>query len=287
MCRVLLVAAGSSTLALSPAWAADPKEEKAAFDPAKAQDSGVGMPTPYDKFLALDAAMTSSKVDWGQTFRKVAVDLDSDAFTDKDVAIPLALGIRIADGVMAVKARDAEMLNKCASDIEKLAKKLDIPDSELTRARAVRAAANKGEWLSVFMELAFFQQDIMKKIEDKEHAARGSLLVMAGWMEGARFTTTVVSDNYSPPVSNILREPLLARGLKDKLAALPANIKSAPAVAKFAEALPKIEAILTIPLDGTISKENVAELNRLATEAVKGVVAPASASASASASVAP
>jgi len=157
----------------------------------------------------------------------------------------------------------------------------------LTRARAVRAAANKGEWLSVFMELAFFQQDIMKKIEDKEHAARGSLLVMAGWMEGARFTTTVVSDNYSPPVSNILREPLLARGLKDKLAALPANIKSAPAVAKFAEALPKIEAILTIPLDGTISKENVAELNRLATEAVKGVVAPASASASASASVAP
>jgi len=131
MCRVLLVAAGSSTLALSPAWAADPKEEKAAFDPAKAQDSGVGMPTPYDKFLALDAAMTSSKVDWGQTFRKVAVDLDSDAFTDKDVAIPLALGIRIADGVMAVKARDAEMLNKCASDIEKLAKKLDIPASSL------------------------------------------------------------------------------------------------------------------------------------------------------------
>jgi hypothetical protein len=252
------------------------KEDKAPFDPKKAEDAGVGMPTPYDKFLALDAALTNAKVNWGQVFRKVAVDVDPDAFTDKEVVIPMVLGIRIADGVMAIKALDAEMLNKCAADIEKLAKKLNIADSELGRARAVRAAANKGEWLKVFMELGFFQQDIMKKIEDKEHTDRGTLLIVCGWMQGARYTTTVVGENYSPAVSNILREPLLARALKDKVEKLSDKTKSNPSVVKLREVLPKVESILTIPIEGTISKENVAEINRLSTEVVKAALgAPA------------
>lgn len=251
------------------------KDEKAPFDPKKAEDAGVGMPTPYDKFLALDQALTASKVNWGQVFRKVAVDIDPDAFTDKEVVIPMVLGIRIADGVMAIKALDAEMLNKCAADIEKLAKKLNIAESELGRARAVRAAANKGEWLKVFMELGFFQQDIMKKIEDKEHTNRGTLLIVCGWMQGARYTTTVIGENYSPAISNILREPLLARALKAKVENLSGNVKETPTVAKLREVLPKVETILTIPLDGTISKENVAEINRLATEVVKSALGPA------------
>jgi hypothetical protein len=101
------------------------------------------MPTPYDKFLALDQLVPSGEINWGQTFRKVAVDIDPDQFTDKDTVIPMVLGVRIADGVMAVKARDVELLNKAASDIETLAKRMGVPDSDLNRARAVRAAANK------------------------------------------------------------------------------------------------------------------------------------------------
>ncbi len=275
--RLLLLLGGFAPCLL---FAAD-KDEKAPFDPKKAQDAGVGMPTPYDKFLALDQALTDSKVNWGQVYRKVAVDIDPDAFTDKEVVIPMVLGIRIADGVMAIKALDAEMLNKCAADIEKLAKKLNIADSELGRARAVRAAANKGEWLKVFMELGFFQQDIMKKIEDKEHSNRGTLLIVCGWMQGARYTTTVVGENYSPAVSNILREPLLARALKEKVENLSGNIKDVPSVARLREVLPKVETLLTIPLDGTISKENVAEINRLATEVVKAALAAPDASTSA------
>jgi hypothetical protein len=84
--------------------------EKAPFDPTKAKDAGVGMPTPYDKFIALDQVLTKTKVDWPQVFRKVAVDIDPDKFTDKDVAVPMILGVRIADGVMAIKAKDAELL---------------------------------------------------------------------------------------------------------------------------------------------------------------------------------
>src|SRR5206468_3111428 len=218
--------------------------------------------------------LTKTKVNWQQIFSKVAVDIDPDAFTDKDVAVPMILGVRIADGVMAIKAKDAELLNKCATDIEKLAKKLNVSDSELGRARAVRAAANKGEWLKVFMELGFFQQDIMKKIEDKEHSARGTLLITSGWMQGARYTSSVVADHYSAAAANILREPLLAKALKEKVEGLPEKIKETPSVAKLREALPKVEQLLNIPLDGTISKENVAEINRLTTEVIQTALGP-------------
>jgi len=246
-------------------------EEKAPFDPSKAKDAGVGMPTPYDKFIALDQVLTKTKVNWPQTFRKVAIDIDPDAFTDKDV-VAMILGVRIADGVMAIKAKDAELLNKCASDIEKLAKKLGVSDADLGRARAVRAAANKGEWLKVFMELGFFQQDIMKKIDEPEHATHGTLLIVTGWMQGARYTTTVIDENYSPETSNLLREPLLARALNEKVGSLPADLQSKPLVAKLRDVLPQIEKILNVPRDGAISKEDVEQLNKLATEAVKAAM---------------
>jgi len=252
------------------------QEEKAAFDKKNAKDGGVGMPTPFDKFIALDQVLPEGKINWGQVFRAVAVDVDPDALNDKEIAIPMVLGIRIADGVMAIRARDAELLNKAASDIEKLAKKLGVTDGDLGRAREVRAAANKGEWLRVFMELGFFQQDIMNKIENKEQATRGTLLIVSGWLQGARYTSTVVADNYSAETSNYLREPLLARALKDKVEKLPANVTGSPLVTKLREMLPKMEKILDIPLEGSISKENVAELNRLCTEVVKAAMTASS-----------
>ena len=88
-------------------------------------------------------------------------------------------------------------------------------DADLGRARSVRAAANKGEWLKVFMELGFLQQDIMKKIDSPEQSNHGTLLIVTGWMQGARYTSTVIDENYSPETSNLLREPLLAKALKD------------------------------------------------------------------------
>src|SRR5205814_166210 len=97
--RGLIFAAVSLCLVTGPAIAAE-SDEKAPYDPTKAKDAGVGMPTPYDKFLALDQVLTKTKIKWDDTFRKVAVDVDPDSFTDKDVAVPMILGVRIADGVM-------------------------------------------------------------------------------------------------------------------------------------------------------------------------------------------
>lgn len=252
--------------------AAIAEEEKAAFSKSSAKDGGIGMPSPYDKFLALEEVLSKVSVDWGKEARTVAKSVDSEKFKDLEVGVPLALGVRVADGVMTVKAKDAEQLNKCAADIEKLAKKLGVTQAELGRAREVRTAANKGEWLKVFMELAFFQQDIMRKVADEKNPARGILMISAAWLQGARYVANVVDQNFSPTTSNILREPVLVKNLAERIQSLPDSVKGAPKVKSLSQALSKIAALVDIPQDGSISKENVEKIKTLCSETVDEIL---------------
>ena len=255
----------------TPTFAED-AQPKAVFDKEKSQSAGLGMPSPLDKFLAIDIVL-KGKVNWKKAYTENSEKLDPDKFTDKEVGIPLALGIRIADGVMAVKAHDAELLNQCANDIEKLAKQMGIADSELRRARDVREAANRGEWLRVFMDLAFFQQDIMRLIKTGENETRGTLLIAAGWIQGARYTSKVILADYSPELSNILREPLLAKALIAEVAALPPQLQKNPQVAHLRDdVLPLVYSIVNVKIDEPITRDRLIALEKTATQFVRKAV---------------
>ncbi len=243
------------------------------FDRKSAVDGGLGMPTPYDKFIALDQALGKTAVNWKQYFSKTKVDVDVDEIGETKVALPTLLGFRISDGVMAIKAHDAELLNKCASDIEAMAKKLGVGDGELGRAKKIRSTANAGEWLKVFMELGFLQQDIMKTLDRSENKAQGTLVIVAGWLQGARYVTSVIKDNYSPTNSNFLREPMLVDALVAKLKTLPDDTKSSPVVDKMLSSLQEIKGIVDIKMDGSIPAEKVDRMKVLATEVVTAALA--------------
>jgi len=190
---------------------------------------------------------------------------------DLDVAVPAALGARIADGVLAVKARDAEALNAAAADIEKLAKLLGVPDDDMARAKKVRAAANAGKWLEVFMELGFLQLKIMQNLESA--GPRGDVLIIAGWMQGARYTTAVIIDNYSPENSNFLREPKLAEALMKVAEKLPAATKSSPIGTALLAGLPRMHKLIDIALTGSIPLEGVKEMHDYSTKVIQTIVA--------------
>lgn len=260
-------AAAGMALALAAALAAGTLRaqdaEKAPFDPSQAEQAGLGMPSPYDKFLGLALLAEGGEIDWKGTFNAVSADIDPDAWSDEDVAIPLVLGLRIADGIMAIQARDAEFLGQCASDIEKLAPKLGVGDAELERARRVRTHANEGDWLKVFMELGFLQQDILQTLAGDERN-RGDLVIASGWMQGARYTTLIISDNYSDEASNILREPMLVQAMITKLESQPEAVKDNPAVASLLAALPPIQRIVDVELDAPIPPDDIAEVRELA-----------------------
>lgn len=269
-CRIALLALlTGASFAQTPAPKAP---DNPAIDPTKAVDKGIAMPTPLDKFLALTLVVQTKEIDWLGTFNAIAVDIDPDQFTDLEVQVPQVLGVRIADGVMAVQAKDAEMLGKAAADIEKLAAKLKVPEGDLARARKARSMANEGKWLDVFRELGFLQQDIMQKLEQNPKDPGSTLLMVAGWVQGSRYTSQLIGDNYSDASSNILREPLLVEALIKKTADLPDAVKKAPSVAKIIAELPKMKKIVDVKIDQPIKKESVAELSKLSTGCVKAIL---------------
>jgi len=248
-------------------------QDKASFDPGKAEVAPLGLPSPYDKFLGLDQVLSLDYKDWKAIYDEIGKDVDASGYKDEsDVA--LALGTKIADGVMTIKARDVEGLNSCSEQIESLAKKLGVKDDEMSRAKTVRAHANKGEWLQVFMELGFLQTDIMKSLRASGNTTRRSLIISAGWMQGLQYTSYVINKHYSANASNYLREPVLVKALQADLAALPASVKESPKVAQIIKELPGIYDAVNIALDGSISKENVEKLLKSSGDIVSKIVTP-------------
>lgn len=244
---------------------------KAPFNPSQAQSSRLPLPSPYDKMLAIEVAAKGKKIQWGKIYDAVAVDVDANSCPDKTSAA-LALGVKIADGLVAVKSQDVEKLNSCATQIESIAKKLGAGDEELKRARLVRENANKGKWLDVFLELGFLQADIMKILNRDENASDRKLIIASGWMQGARHITYYLIENYDPDISNVLREPLLVGELSKEIKGLPAETLAHPRVKTLPPAFDKALPLVSIGKDQAVSKENVAKLKAIGDGAVKSAL---------------
>ncbi len=234
-------------------------QEKAAFDPKKAEIAPLGLPSPFDKFLGLDQTLHLTKADWKAAYDEISRFVDASKLSNESDAA-LALGVKIVDGVMAIKARDVNGLNDCSRQIEDIAKKLGVTPEEMSRAKVVRGHANKNEWLQVFMELGFLQTDIMKSLRAGSNAKRRPLIISGGWMQGLHYTSHVIAKHHSAESSNFLREPMLVKAIQGELGALPAAIKAQPKVAALIALMPSILNAVNIPIEGSLSKEVVQKL---------------------------
>lgn len=251
-------------LAISILLVANPglAQDKASFDPAKAQMQPVGLPSPIDKFLGLDLALKQKKIPWSQIYNDISGDAQTNSLkSEPDIC--LALGVKIADGVMAIKSQDANALNRCAEQIEELSKKLGVTKDQLSRADKVRADANRGRWFHVFLELGFLQTDILKALQAEGNDQRRTLIVAAGWLQGAHYAAGVIETHFTPELSNFLREPMLVQALIAELETLNEETRSAPKVKKLITGLKELHEIVNIAIDGSISEPDVKRMNAL------------------------
>lgn len=257
------------------ATSASGQEGKINFKDAKVV-SGENMirPNPYDKFIALDSALPTGTVKWKEVMNRTEVNVDPDTLKDTKVAIPALLGFRICDGIMAIKARDAEKLNSCADHIEKLGKKLGVTDDDLRRAKMVRSFATRGEWGRVFLELGYLQQDI-ERVLQRESGVGGKapvrkILYAAGWLQGARYTSGLVQQNYNLKTAGILREPLLVKELKSDLDG--AGLPNEGIIQLISEAMTELQKLVTVELRAPLSKESVEAMAALTAKTVVACV---------------
>lgn len=218
-------------------------------------------PTVIEKFTALQMRMEQQNLDWVRVYNANQIDFDPDELTDKEVHMPVALGIRMTDGIIAIMAKHAESLNSAADDIEKIAKKLGVSDKDLARAKQVQAFANRGAWNRVYMELGWLQRDVMATLDRDGNRDRRSLLLCAGWLQAAYITSGLVKDNYNEDRSTLLREPIMLKALIAELDTAKESSKATPIYKALHDAMTQTLAVVDTPVGAPIPRESIEKIH--------------------------
>jgi hypothetical protein len=108
------------------------------------------------------------------------------------------------------------------------------------------------------MALGFLQRKILNYLkEHEERKPQAVLIVVGGWLQGGRCVTHVISQNYTPDASNILREPRLVELIKKNMEELPPIYLNDPLVTKITNLLPEIKKRVNVGLHDPVKPEDV------------------------------
>jgi DNA primase large subunit len=151
-----------------------------------------------------------------------------------------------------------------------MGKKLGVTDNDLRRAKMVRSFANRGEWGRVFLELGYLQQDIERVLQRESgqggKASVRKILYAAGWLQGARYTSNLVKDNYNVKTAGILREPLLVKELKKDLDSV--DLPKEGILKMISESMAELQKLVDVELRQPLPQDNVEKMAELTSRTV-------------------
>lgn len=221
------------------------------------------LPSPGELFVAIDklgeadwtdAASYSSKYDYNNNYSRA-----------------LNLGVRAADGFLAIQAQDKEKLGDMIVVILTLAEELLVREAILDKGKMFDQLAREEKWDELHRELDSLRDDVieeMKRLGDREIA----LLVSAGgWIEGLRATTKILNASYKPKASSILYQPTLVDYFNTELGLLSQEAQASPSVKVLIDKLPQIKDLVNVGFKKPVPAENVAQLNELSSELIANI----------------
>src|SRR5262252_8817115 len=237
----------AATGATDPARLSADQLEKAA------RSDSISIPTPGELFAALGK---SEKTNWSGQYRgPMPVTYRNRA------QIALNLGGLIADGFIAVEAKDSQQVKNIGSDIIKLAKALGVSENLLGRGKSINEFAENNEWDTLQEELEATQNEVKSSMQSHADQDLVILVTLGGWIRGTQVVTGAIMKNYSEAAAKVLREPTLVRFMQTKLNAISPELRQEPLVKDVGEQLTGIEKLVSFPEGKTPSLEDVKKLN--------------------------
>lgn len=262
------VPTAAPTAAADPASGTDPETSEPAsltkeeIDTAATSDA-LTVPTPGELFAALTK---QCKPTWSSQYRGPI----STNYSDRG-QIALNLGGLIADGYIAVEAMDSQQVKNLGRDILALAKNLGVSKEILARANSITQFAEDNDWGSLKEELEATQNEVKQALDALHDEELVTLLSLGGWIRGTQVVSSVVLKNFSDQTASILRQPALVGYLRGKLDKLSPKTKDSPLIKQLDTGLDSMEKLISFPLGGTASKDDVQKLNDQASGLVKAI----------------
>jgi hypothetical protein len=217
------------------------------------RSDSISIPTPAELFTALEKP---GKTNWSSQYRGPM------PMTYRNRAqIALNLGGLIADGFVAVEAKDGQQVKNIGSDIIRLAKALGVSESLLSRGNSINDFAEHNEWDTLNEELEATQNEVKSSMQSHSDQDLVILVSVGGWIRGTQVVSGAIIQNYDERSAKVLRQPALVRLMQSKVNEISPALRDEPLVKDVSEQLTGIEKLVSFPPDKAPSVDEVRKLN--------------------------
>jgi hypothetical protein len=219
-----------------------------------ARTDSITIPTPGELFTALEK---SGKINWAGQYRgPMPVTYSNRA------QIALNLGGLIADGFIAVEAKDGQQVKNIGSDIIKLAKALGVSEKLLGRGSSINDFAENNEWDTLQEELEATQNEVKSSMQSHSDQDLVILVTLGGWIRGTQVVTSAIVQNYNEQSAKVLRQPALVHFMQSKINEMSPELRDEPLVKNVSNELTQIEKLVSFPDGKTPDVEQVRKVNQ-------------------------
>src|SRR5213080_1446681 len=213
----------------------------------------ISVPTPGELFAAL---AKTGKINWSAQYRgPIPMTYSNRA------QIALNLGGLIADGFIAVEAKDGQQVKNIGSDIMKLGKALGVSEQLLSRGNSINEFAEHNQWDTLQAELEATENEVKSSMQSHADQELVILVTLGGWVRGTQVVTGAIVKNYNESAAKVLREPALVHFMQSKLNAISPELRQEPLVKDVSEQLTGLETLVSFPEGKAPSAEDVRKLN--------------------------
>ena len=222
------------------------------------KSDSITIPTPGELFAAL---AKPAKIDWPSQYRQ-AVPMTY----QNRAQIALNLGGLIADGFIAIEARDSQQVKNTGADIIKLAKALGVSQNILGRGSSINEFAENNDWDALQEELEATQNEVKASMRSHQDQDLVILVSLGGWIRGTQVVTAAVQKNYNERNAKVLRQPALVAFIRSKINDISPELRNESLVKEISDELAEIEKMVSFPKDAAPSADDVQKLNAAVTK---------------------
>src|SRR6266536_176693 len=217
------------------------------------RSDAISIPTPGELFAALGKL---EKTNWSGQYRgPMPVTYRNRA------QIALNLGGLIADGFIAVEAKDSQQVKNIGSDIIKLAKALGVSENLLGRGNSINEFAENNEWDTLQEELEATQNEVKSSMQSHSDQDLVILVSVGGWVRGTQVVSAAIMQNYDERSAKVLRQPALISFIHSKINDISPELRAEPRVKDVNEQLMDIEKLVSFPPGKSPSVDEVRKVN--------------------------
>ncbi|PYK64920.1 MAG: hypothetical protein DME50_11060 [Verrucomicrobia bacterium] len=238
---------------VSAASGADPARLPADQLAKAIKSDSISIPTPGELFAALEKP---GKINWSGQYRAPM------PMTYRNRAqIALNLGGLIADGFIAVEAKDSQQVKNIGSDIIKLAKALGVSEHVLGRSNSINEFAEQNEWDTLQEELEATQNEVKSSMQSHSDQDLIILVSLGGWIRGTQVVSGAILENYDQGSAKVLRQPALVGFMQSKINEISPELRDEPLVKGVSEQLAGIQKLVSFPAGKAPTVDDVRKVN--------------------------